>query len=291
MASVGMRSLTVGGQPEGYAFDAHHYPLMRILVAAKANGLQAIDGPYARIQDADGLRAAATSVAALGFDGKWVLHPAQVAVVNDVFTPAVDDYWRALRILDAYERATSTQRRGAVMLGEEMIDEASRKMALALVAKGEAAALPRPDENLDDPPGPERLEQARRQRQGRQFGRPGPHRVVGVVPRDEFAACHGGQVVADVEHAPPARRAAHRADQPAGGDDQARFLTDLPDQRVRVRFARLHTPAGYRPPPLAWLVAAPDKQQPPRAVLDHGAHAGYDVCGHEAKGRYQVAWW
>ena len=144
MASIGMRSLSVGGQPEGYAFDAHHYPLMRILVAAKANGLQAIDGPYARIQDVAGLRAAATSVAALGFDGKWVLHPAQVTVVNEVFTPAVDDYWRALRILDAYERATSTQQRGAVMLDEEMIDEASRKMALALVAKGEAAGLPRP---------------------------------------------------------------------------------------------------------------------------------------------------
>ncbi len=144
MASVGMRSLTVGGQPEGYAFDAHHYTLMRILVAAKANGLQAIDGPYARIQDTDGLREAATSVAALGYDGKWVLHPAQVAVVNEVFTPSVDDFWRALRILDAYERATSMDQRGAVLLGDEMIDEASRKMALMLVAKGEAAGLPHP---------------------------------------------------------------------------------------------------------------------------------------------------
>jgi len=144
MASIGMRSLTVGGRPEGYAFDAHHYALMRILVAAKANGLQAIDGPYARIQDTDGLRRAAVSVAALGYDGKWVLHPAQVPVVNEVFTPPVDDFWRALRILDAYERATSIEQRGAVMLGEEMIDEASRKMALMLVAKGEAAGLPRP---------------------------------------------------------------------------------------------------------------------------------------------------
>ena len=58
MASIGMRSLTVGGQPEGYAFDAHHYPLMRMLVAAKARGLQAIDGPYAKIGDTEGLRAA-----------------------------------------------------------------------------------------------------------------------------------------------------------------------------------------------------------------------------------------
>lgn len=144
MASVGMRSLTVGGQPEGYAFDAHHYPLMRILVAAKARGLQAIDGPYARIGDADGLRSAAASVAALGYDGKWVLHPAQVDVVNEAFTPAPEDYARAVRILAAYEQATGTDRRGAVMLDGEMIDEASRKLALAVAAKGEAAGLPRP---------------------------------------------------------------------------------------------------------------------------------------------------
>ena len=140
-ASVGMRSLTVGGQPEGYESDAHHYALMRILVAARAAGLQAIDGPYARIQDTDGLRRAATSVAALGYDGKWVLHPAQVAVVNEVFTPSVDDYARAVRILDAYDRATSVEQRGAVLFDDEMIDEASRKMALMIVAKGKAAGL------------------------------------------------------------------------------------------------------------------------------------------------------
>jgi citrate lyase subunit beta/citryl-CoA lyase len=141
MASIGMRSLMVGGQPEGYAFDAHHYPLMRILVAAKSHGLQAIDGPYAKIADIEGLRAAATSTAALGYDGKWVLHPAQVAVVNDAFTPATDDYAQAVRILEAYERATSVDQRGAVMLDGEMIDEASRKLALGIVAKGKAAGL------------------------------------------------------------------------------------------------------------------------------------------------------
>lgn len=144
MASVGMRSLTVGGQPEGYAFDAHHYALMRILVAARAAGLQAIDGPYAKIHDTDGLREAATSAAALGYDGKWVLHPAQVDVVNEVFTPSVADYGRAVRILGAYDRATCVDGTGAVMLDDEMIDEASRKMALMIAAKGEAAGLPRP---------------------------------------------------------------------------------------------------------------------------------------------------
>ncbi|HEX3715594.1 MAG TPA: CoA ester lyase [Trebonia sp.] len=141
MASIGMRSLTVGGQPDGYAFDAHHYPLMRILVAAKANGLQAIDGPYAKIGDTDGLRAAAGSAAALGYDGKWVLHPGQVDAVNEAFTPAAADFERAVRILDAYEQSTSVDRRGAVMLDGEMIDEASRKLALAIVAKGRAAGL------------------------------------------------------------------------------------------------------------------------------------------------------
>jgi citrate lyase subunit beta / citryl-CoA lyase len=143
MASIGMRSLTVGGQPEGYPFDAHHYALMRMLVAARAAGLQAIDGPYARIRDTAGLRTAAASAAALGFDGKWVLHPAQVDVVNEIFTPSADDYARAVRILDAYNRATREDLRGAVMLDDEMIDEASRKMALMIAARGEAAGLPR----------------------------------------------------------------------------------------------------------------------------------------------------
>jgi citrate lyase subunit beta / citryl-CoA lyase len=115
-----------------------------MLVAARAAGLQAIDGPYARIGDTDGLRAAAASVAALGYDGKWVLHPAQVDAVNEAFTPSAADYARAVRILDAYEQATSVDRRGAVMFDGEMIDEASRKMALRVAALGEAAGLAHP---------------------------------------------------------------------------------------------------------------------------------------------------
>lgn len=141
MASVGMRSVTVGGQPSGYPFDAHHYALMRILVAARANGVQAIDGPYGRIKDLDGLRASAGSAAALGFDGKWVLHPAQVDIVNSAFTPSAAEYARATAILEAYEQATSAEGRGAVMLDDEMIDEASRKMASRIAALGAAAGL------------------------------------------------------------------------------------------------------------------------------------------------------
>lgn len=144
MASVGMRSVTVGGQLSGYPFDAHHYTLMRILVAARAHGLQAIDGPYGRIRDLDGLRSSAAAVAALGYDGKWVLHPSQVDMVNAAFTPTEEEYARAVRILSAYEKATSVDGRGAVMLDDEMIDEASRKMALRLAVLGEAAGLSRP---------------------------------------------------------------------------------------------------------------------------------------------------
>jgi citrate lyase subunit beta/citryl-CoA lyase len=144
MASLGMRSLRIGAQPEGYAGgDAFHYAHLRILVAARAAGLQAIDGPYAAIGDLDGLGAAATSVAALGYDGKWVVHPDQIGPVNAAFSPSQASYDRADRILQAYEHATSVAGRGAVMLDGEMIDEATRKLALVAAARGRAAGRAR----------------------------------------------------------------------------------------------------------------------------------------------------
>jgi citrate lyase subunit beta/citryl-CoA lyase len=148
MASINMRSLVVGHQPPGYDVgDAYHYILMRILVAARAAGVQAIDGPYLQIKDVDGLRAVGGRSAALGFDGKWVLHPAQVDAVNELFSPRQEDYDHAENILDAYEWHTSAAggKRGAAMLGDEMIDEASRKMALVISGKGRAAGMARTD--------------------------------------------------------------------------------------------------------------------------------------------------
>src|SRR5580704_13532631 len=140
MASVGIRSLDVGGQPEGYVGgDAYHYALMRILIAARAHGVAAIDGPYLKIRDVAGLRRSAASSAALGFDGKWALHPDQIEAVNQAFAPSEADYARAVQIIEANAHATTVQARGAVMLGEEMIDEASRKMAEVIVARGNAA--------------------------------------------------------------------------------------------------------------------------------------------------------
>lgn len=144
MASLGMRSLEIGAQPAGYAGgDAFHYPHMRILVAARAHGLQAIDGPYAAIGDAAGLGRAAVSVAALGFDGKWVLHPGQIDAVNQAFSPGQAEYDQAELILAAYQYYTTVERRGAAMLGGQMIDEASRKLALVAAARGRAAGLAR----------------------------------------------------------------------------------------------------------------------------------------------------
>src|SRR3984885_9541492 len=119
MASVGIRSLDVGGQPEGYVGgDAYHYALMRILIAARSRGLQAIDGPYLKVRDVDGFRRSAASAAALGYDGKWVLHPDQIDAANEVFAPSQADFAHALRIIEAYDHATSVEARGAVMLGE-----------------------------------------------------------------------------------------------------------------------------------------------------------------------------
>jgi citrate lyase subunit beta/citryl-CoA lyase len=147
MASLGMRSLEIGAQPAGYlGGDAFHYPHLRILVAARAHGLQAVDGPYAAIHDCDGLRRSAASVAALGYDGKWVLHPGQVDIVNVEFSPAQEAYDRAEMILEAYEYATTVQARGAAMLDGDMIDEASRKLALVAAARGRAAGLQRTQE-------------------------------------------------------------------------------------------------------------------------------------------------
>ncbi|MBB1011287.1 citrate lyase subunit beta/citryl-CoA lyase [Dietzia kunjamensis] len=144
MASVGMRTLTVGEQPEGYApGDAYHHVLMTILVAARAHGLQAIDGPFLKVRDVEGFRRAAARTAALGFDGKWVLHPAQVDAGNEVFSPRQEEFDQAEAILAAYARSTSVEggARGAVMFGDEMLDEASRKMALVVSARGRAGGM------------------------------------------------------------------------------------------------------------------------------------------------------
>lgn len=140
-ASMRMPGLVVGQADDNYPGDFWHYFMARIAVAARAHGLQAIDGPYARIRDEAGLRTLARRAALLGYDGMWALNPAQVDVINEVFTPSQEEFDRASAILDAYAHATDVDETGAVRLGEEMIDEASRKMAAVTAERGRAAGL------------------------------------------------------------------------------------------------------------------------------------------------------
>lgn len=140
-ATAGMPQLTVGARAGDYPGDQWHFVLWRILIAARGHGLQAIDGPYAQIRDPAGFREVALCSRALGFDGKWALHPDQIELCNEIYSPSAAQFERASRILVAYAEATGGERRGAVMFEGEMIDEASRKMAEQVVARGAAAGL------------------------------------------------------------------------------------------------------------------------------------------------------
>ena len=137
-AAVGIPITTIGGKPEGYPGDHLNYVYSRLVVAARAAGIQAIDGPYARVGDDDGLRERARLARALGMDGKWTIHPGQIAVVNEVFSPSREEWERAEAMLAAYEDAHAAGR-GAAVFDGEMIDEANRKMAERIAQAGRAA--------------------------------------------------------------------------------------------------------------------------------------------------------
>jgi citrate lyase subunit beta / citryl-CoA lyase len=106
-----------------------------VLVAARAAGVQAIDGPFLAIRDEEGLRRRAEHARALGYDGKWAVHPDQVPVLNEVFTPSADEIERARTIVSALE----AEGPGALEIDGRMVDEASRKLALQVLARGDAA--------------------------------------------------------------------------------------------------------------------------------------------------------
>jgi citrate lyase subunit beta/citryl-CoA lyase len=143
-ADMQMPSLAGGLQIPEYPGDYFHYVFMKILMAGRANNLQVIDGPYVKVRDSDGFRDFATRTQILGYDGKWALHPDQVTILNEVFSCSQEQFDKAWDVLDAYEKATTEgERKGAVMFGDEMIDEASRKVAKKIVMRGERAGLRR----------------------------------------------------------------------------------------------------------------------------------------------------
>jgi citrate lyase subunit beta / citryl-CoA lyase len=128
------------GRPTGadYPGDRWHWVRETVLVAARAGGLQAIDGPHVDIADLEGLHTEAGRARALGFDGKWALHPSQVEPLNEVFSPAQEEIDRATAVLETLGEAGD---RGAALLDGEMIDEASRKLAAQVIARGRAAGM------------------------------------------------------------------------------------------------------------------------------------------------------
>ena len=117
--------------------DMWHYAVAKMVVAARANGLRPIDGPFGDFQDGDGYKAQAHRSATLGCEGKWAIHPSQIGLANDVFTPTEQETTKAQRILDAMADAQK-QGKGAVTLDGRLIDIASIKQAQVMVEKAKA---------------------------------------------------------------------------------------------------------------------------------------------------------
>jgi citrate lyase subunit beta/citryl-CoA lyase len=146
-ASVGAAGLTIGSG-EGYPGHYWHYQLARLAHAAKAEGLQVIDGPFADIEDAAGFRDSCRHASLLGCDGKWAIHPSQIEPANEVFAPSPDEAERARRIVDEYAAAMAAGK-GAVSVDGEMVDEATNKMAQRIVARAEQAGVLREGSTAD----------------------------------------------------------------------------------------------------------------------------------------------
>ena len=138
-ASNRARTINIGGLNPDYPGDQWHYAISRMTVACRAYGLRPIDGPFGDIKDPDGYQLAAKRAAALGCEGKWAIHPSQISLANDVFTPPANEVEKAERILAALEEAAA-QGRGAAALDGRLIDAASARMANNVVKMAQAIA-------------------------------------------------------------------------------------------------------------------------------------------------------
>jgi len=153
-ASTRARTTGIGGANPDYAVltdaagtgarethwgDMWHYAISRMVVAARANGLRPVDGPFGNFSDAEGYRSAARRAAVLGCEGKWAIHPSQIALANEVMSPSEKDVEQAHRIIAAMKEAEA-QGKGAVSLDGRLIDYASIRQAEVLVRKAEQIA-------------------------------------------------------------------------------------------------------------------------------------------------------
>ncbi|MEP7175249.1 MAG: CoA ester lyase [Gemmatimonadales bacterium] len=136
-ASCRARTVVIGGLNPDYPGDQWHSALSRMIVACRAYGLRPIDGPFGDFKDPDGYRLAAKRGAALGIEGKWAIHPSQIALAHETFSPPPAEVDRAKRILVALEEA-AREGRGAAQLDGRMIDAASARMAQNVVNMAEA---------------------------------------------------------------------------------------------------------------------------------------------------------
>jgi citrate lyase subunit beta/citryl-CoA lyase len=138
-ASNRARTTNIGGLNPDYPGDQWHFAISRMTVACRAYGLRPIDGPFGDFKDPEGYKLGAKRAAALGCEGKWAIHPSQVALANEVFTPPAAEVEKAKRILVALQEAAA-QGKGAAALDGRLIDAASEKMANNVVRAAEAIA-------------------------------------------------------------------------------------------------------------------------------------------------------
>jgi citrate lyase subunit beta/citryl-CoA lyase len=141
-ASMRARTVSIGGLNPDYPGDQWHASLTRMIVACRAYGLRPIDGPFGDFKDPDAYLAAARRGAALGIEGKWAIHPSQIELANQVFTPPEAEVTRARRILEALEQA-ARDGKGAAQLDGKMIDAASARMAQNVVEMAKAIGAKR----------------------------------------------------------------------------------------------------------------------------------------------------
>ncbi len=134
-ASIGARLVSISGhgEKEELLYPGHrwNFALSRIVMAAKAHGMLAIDAPYGNYKDGQGLQRSATIACALGCDGKWAIHPDQIAPINTIFSPSDEDIQRARKVIQAYEKARAGGR-GAVAVDGRMVDAATVRLAQQL---------------------------------------------------------------------------------------------------------------------------------------------------------------